>query len=203
MHLRELAEVIIPDFSQAMDLPGYLNAIFEQVSSPRFNLVGHAMGGWVALELMKLFPQRVEKLALIATTASADTWVQKAQHQQMLDRFNQQSMPEIFQQLANSMVHDMSVMSEVYAMFKDNQHLFTHQMRALMNRQDNNEALSRIPCPTLLVHGRYDKRCDKGESNLMTKRLIHAKEVTIEEVGHMVPMERPEALSALLSYWLQ
>ena len=40
---------------------------------PRFALVGHSMGGYIALEIMRQAPERVAKLALLNTQARPDT----------------------------------------------------------------------------------------------------------------------------------
>ena len=39
----------------------------------RFTLIGLSLGGYVAFEVMRRAPQRVERLALLDTTAAADT----------------------------------------------------------------------------------------------------------------------------------
>ena len=39
----------------------------------RFALVGHSMGGYVALEIMRQAPERIERLALLDTQARPDT----------------------------------------------------------------------------------------------------------------------------------
>src|SRR5471030_2664057 len=40
---------------------------------PRFALVGHSMGGYIAFEIMRQAPERVAKLALINTQARPDS----------------------------------------------------------------------------------------------------------------------------------
>ena len=40
---------------------------------PRFALVGHSMGGYIAFEIMRQAPERVAKLALMNTQARPDT----------------------------------------------------------------------------------------------------------------------------------
>src|SRR5436305_1662789 len=51
----------------------------------RFALVAHAMGGFVAFEVMRRAPGRVARLALIATLPAADGPAQTARRQGYID----------------------------------------------------------------------------------------------------------------------
>src|SRR3546814_12148979 len=52
---------------------------------PKFVLIAHAMGGFVAFEVMRRAPERVARLALISTLASADSPAQTARRQGYID----------------------------------------------------------------------------------------------------------------------
>ena len=61
------------------DVPGFygFDSILEMAQSvlakapPRFSLAGHSMGARVALEIVRIAPQRVERLALLDTGTHA------------------------------------------------------------------------------------------------------------------------------------
>ena len=63
----ETALVGIYEISKLLASPARLENVLAGVDTPRFALAGHSMGGRVALEVARLAPQRVERLALLDT----------------------------------------------------------------------------------------------------------------------------------------
>src|SRR6187402_3054757 len=64
--------VTITNHTQDDSMAGIARRILAQ-APPRFALIGLSMGGYVAFELQRQAPERVAKLALLATTARPDT----------------------------------------------------------------------------------------------------------------------------------
>ncbi len=77
-------EVIVADNRSDDTIAGIATRLLEN-APPRFVLIGHAMGGFVAFEVMRRAPERVAKLVLIATLASADGPAQTARRQGYID----------------------------------------------------------------------------------------------------------------------
>src|SRR6185312_12396473 len=66
------AQMIVGDLTRSESIAGMATDIL--VAAPeRFALAGMSMGGFVALEIMRQAPERVLRLALIDTSARADT----------------------------------------------------------------------------------------------------------------------------------
>src|SRR5438105_963704 len=70
--LADIADTMVADHTRADTIAGIAQAILADCP-PRFVLIAHGMGGFVAFEIMRTAPERVEKLVLFATLASADT----------------------------------------------------------------------------------------------------------------------------------
>src|ERR1700761_5462200 len=70
-------DCLVGDTLRDGTLPDMARRILAQ-APPRFALAGVSMGGMVALELMKLAPERVTHLALVDTNARPDGLGQKA-----------------------------------------------------------------------------------------------------------------------------
>lgn len=58
-----------------------------------------------------------------------------------------------------------------------------------------------IQCECLLIHGKQDFVFERDMSFLREK-IPNAQYVGIDQCGHMVPIEKPEAVSSLISLWL-
>src|SRR5689334_18154047 len=83
--LRERAECLVADLTRSDTIAGMARDALERVPSGRFSLAGHSMGGYVALEIVRQVPDRVERLALINTNARADTAEATANRRRLMD----------------------------------------------------------------------------------------------------------------------
>jgi pimeloyl-ACP methyl ester carboxylesterase len=80
---------------------------------------------------------------------------------------------------------------------------FVEQTSAAMNRDDYRPVLQSVRCPTVVICGRQDAICPLADHRLMAAAVPGARLVTIEECGHLSPIERPHAVTAVMQYWLQ
>jgi pimeloyl-ACP methyl ester carboxylesterase len=71
--LAELAHVTVADLSQAESITELATKVLDQAPDENFALAGLSLGGYVALEIMRQAPQRVLALALLDTSAQADS----------------------------------------------------------------------------------------------------------------------------------
>ncbi len=60
------------------------------------------------------------------------------------------------------------------------------------------ELLATIAAPTTVVIGELDVPCFHEMSDVLANRIANARKVTIPDAGHIVNMEAPEAVNALL-----
>ena len=65
--LQSQAHCVVPAYGLRDSLTQMAQQVLELVPTERFSMAGHSMGGRVALEVMRLAPQRVERLALLDT----------------------------------------------------------------------------------------------------------------------------------------
>ena len=70
--LADLAEIRVIDLTPYDSIERMARAVLEQ-SPEKFALAGLSLGGHTAFEIMKQAPERVTRLALVSTTARADT----------------------------------------------------------------------------------------------------------------------------------
>ena len=80
---------------------------------------------------------------------------------------------------------------------------FLRQQTAIQTRPDSRPGLAAIDCPTLVVCGRQDMLTPLEWSEEIDAGIPGARLVAVEDCGHLSTMERPEAATALLRYWLQ
>ena len=71
-HLAEIAEISVPSVTQGETIAEMARIVLD-AAPQKFALTGFSMGGYIALEILRQAPGRVTKLALLDTSARADT----------------------------------------------------------------------------------------------------------------------------------
>lgn len=177
-------------------------------SPERFALAAHAMGGFVAFEILRRAPERVTRLALLSTLAPADTPKQTVRREGYLRLVEQGKFDEIIEERIPMLVHpdrvaDDALCGMLRKMASDTgAERFQRQQRAIMSRPDSTPSLSAIRCPTLIVYGRADGITTLAHQEEMLAGIPGARLEIVEDSGHMLTLERPAKVNALLRDFL-
>ncbi|MDZ4076612.1 MAG: alpha/beta hydrolase [Hylemonella sp.] len=211
--LKGQANCVIPAWGQRDTLTAMARQVLDEAPTERFAVAGHSMGGRVALEVMRLAPQRVERLALLDTgthplAAGEAGEKERAGRLALLTIAQAQGMRVMAQEWAKGMVHPDRIggpiFEEVLAMFdRGSAAQYAAQINALLNRLDAAPLLPGITCPTLVLTGRQDAWSGPAQHEAMAAAIPGAQLVIVENSGHMTTMEQPQAVSAALAEWLR
>lgn len=176
----------------------------------RFALSGISMGGYVCLEVMRLAPERVQALGLISTAAAPDTSQQTRSRQQQMVMVRNGRFDDLVQAaypvLVDTSNQDNLRLKELWTTMANEAGVdaFLSQQNAAINRADTRPILPNITCPTVIIHGTGDRTIPVHNAHDTAAAVPHAKLVILENAGHMVAQERPdavaEAFSALLDH---
>jgi pimeloyl-ACP methyl ester carboxylesterase len=174
----------------------------------RFDLVAHAMGGFVALAAMRQAPERVRSLALLATMASADGPAQTARREGYVKLVEAGDFQGVVEERIPILVHsarreDAALLAIIRGMAEQTgAATFLRQQRAIMCRIDSRAHLSAIDCPVLILRGRQDAITSEDHQREMANAIGGARLETVEDCGHLLTLERPRTLSTRLAAWL-
>jgi pimeloyl-ACP methyl ester carboxylesterase len=204
--------VHIADHGSRDCLPAMAEAILQQLPG-RFAVAGHSMGGRVALELLRLAPERIAALALLDTNCDAIAAGEAGERETagrmaLLERARRDGMRAMAWQWLQNMVHptrlaDQPLTAAILEMFEEKTpDVFQAQIHALLNRPDATALLATIRCPTLVLCGREDAWSTYERHLFMAQAIHRATLVAVPVCGHMSTMERPQAVSAALNAWL-
>ena len=211
--LKAQANCIIPAWGLRDSLTAMAQQVLDEAPTDRFSVAGHSMGGRVALEVMRLAPRRVARLALLST-GTHPLAVGEAGEKERVGRMallkiaQQQGMRAMAQEWAKGMVHPDriggAVFEEVLAMFgRGSAAQYAAQINALLNRPDAAPLLPGIHCPTLVLTGRQDGWSGPAQHEAMAAAIPGAQLLIVEDSGHMCTLEQPQAVSAALADWLR
>ena len=174
----------------------------------RFCLAGLSMGGYVALEMLRQAPQRIERLALIDTSARADTPHQARRRRGLIALSGRGAFKGVTPRLLPQLVHpsrldDLALIESIVAMAaRLGRDGFVNQQRAILGRQGSLDLLAGLRCPTLVLCGRDDQLTPPALSQEMAGLVRGADLVLLDDCGHLPALERPEETSSALRRWL-
>lgn len=203
---------IVPAWGLRDSLTAMAQQVLDEAPTERFSVAGHSMGGRVALELMRLAPQRVERLALLDTgthplPAGEAGTKERAGRMALLKLAQDTGMRAMGREWARGMVHpsqrDTLLFESILDMLeRSSPQQFAAQINALLTRRDAAPQLPGIQCPTLVLCGREDGWSTPAQHEAMQAAIPGATLRIIEHSGHMVTMEQPQALNEALTAWL-
>jgi pimeloyl-ACP methyl ester carboxylesterase len=205
--LSDIAKPWVADLTRDESLAGMARRVLAAAPA-RFTLAGLSMGGYLAQEIMRQSPQRVTRLALLDTSARADTPERAAQRRGFIELARKGKFKGIQPRMLPVYLHpdhlqDKALTGAVLAMAERvGKDAYLRQQQAIMNRPDGREDLKRVAVPTLVLCGRQDL-ATPYELNAEIARLIPgATFVAIERCGHLSTMEKPAEVSSAMRHWL-
>lgn len=199
--------ILVPDHALHRDLDAIARDILRRASD-RFALCGLSMGGYIAFEILRQAPERVSRLALLNTAATADTPDRTAKREVAVGQARTEGLAVVSNQYYPSWVHpsrhnDKALQARVVAMAEATGiHGFARQQAAIASRPDSRPLLKRIVCPTIVIVGRQDAVTPVEEAEIIARGIPGSALTVIERCGHLSTMEQPDIVSQALIRWL-
>lgn len=176
---------------------------------PEFALIGHGLGGIVAMAMTSAAPERVDRLALIGTNPLSEAPSQAGDREARIvaakgGRVSDAVLDEIPGDSLAPGPARLAVQSEMRAMAEAlGAGVFERQSRALMRRGDRQRSLREFRMPVKILCGRHDGWSPVRRHEFMAGLIPDAEFDVIEGAGHYPMLEAPEALTAELDRWLK
>jgi pimeloyl-ACP methyl ester carboxylesterase len=206
-HLADLVDPTVADITRGVSVLEMAHAVLD-AAPERFALAGLSLGGYVALEIMRVAPERVARLALLDTSARADTPEQTAARRELVELSREGRFDEVPRRLLPDLVHpdrlDDERLTSVVLSMADvvGPEAFVRQEEAIIGRPDSRGDLPGIACPTLVLCGREDALTPLHLHEEMAARIPGSRLRVIDECGHLSTLERPQGVTAALREWL-
>ncbi|MCY7351545.1 MAG: alpha/beta hydrolase [Cytophagaceae bacterium] len=207
--------VLTPDYS-AQALPSveayadWLRDWLDAQQVARCVLIGHSMGGYIALAFAEQYPDRLRGLGLFHSTAYADTEERRQKRLASIEVLEEKGAAIFLEEFIPKMY------AEAFAEHRPQviaQHLESVRelpiqaliaaMRAMRERPDRRAVLEKAPFPVLFIIGMADRSVSPQDSLKQVALPARAHDLVLEGVGHSGMTEAPEACIIAIREFLE
>ncbi|MGL6210521.1 MAG: alpha/beta fold hydrolase [Paracoccaceae bacterium] len=174
----------------------------------KFALIGHGLGGDVALDVVRRAPDRVTRVVLIATDPLSEPPQAAAAREARIVAAKSGRLAEaMLGEIPAGALADTPWREDVLALVRDmalglGEGVFLRQSRALQRRPDQQKTMRKVKIPALIVAGTVDTLVPVRRQEFTAGLMPFAKMQMIDEAGHLPTLEQPEAVTAVLEAFL-
>lgn len=202
------------DPSQGVSMEQYADDLAElldalQIAEP-IVLVGLSMGGYIAWQFVRKYPERLRALAQLDTRAAADTADARAGRLKMAEHVAEWGTTRVAGMMGPRLLSQRAFQQrpEIVAAVRrvvecTSAAAIAAAQRGMAARPDVTDLLPSIRVPTLVIVGDEDVISPPEEMRAIAAGIPGAEFVVIPESGHMTTMEQPEAVNEALLRFLE
>jgi pimeloyl-ACP methyl ester carboxylesterase len=216
-YLKQSHRLLIPDLpgsgksalltgpASMEELAGTIKAILDAESIIECIMIGHSMGGYIALAFAEKYPGSIKALALFHSTAYPDTEEKKTMRRKSIDfirrngprEFIRQSTPNLFAEKSrNKRPQLVSEMIDRYENFDPGS--LVEYYEAMIRRPDRTVILQNFKGPVLLIIGEQDNVVPLEQSLRQAHMPALSFVYILENAGHAGMLEESELTSRII-----
>ncbi|OAS24407.1 alpha/beta fold hydrolase [Paenibacillus oryzisoli] len=185
-------------------------ALMDELRIEKATLGGFSMGGYVAMALMRLAPERFSALILANTRPEPDGQEGRKNRMNMAVSLYEKGaaaardamMPKL---VTTATIQEQPQLIDNLKMIMDSMppEGLVHASIAMAFRADSVDLLPTISVPTLVIAGEQDAIAPPDVMKSMADQIPGAKFHVIPSASHLTPMEKPEAFNELVLAFLK
>ena len=210
----------LPGFGEnpAIDMPltigDMAEAIYQLLSFLKIErsvMIGHSLGGYVALAYGEKFPQRLQGLGLFHSSCLSDTFEKKQARNKTIDFIERYGVEEFVEEFVTPLFFDgrkkelkdqIKFLTDLGKQVPASSVIET--IKAMRDRKDRSRVLERASFPVLFIVGRNDSAISFSSSQQQFGLAANATIHIMSNTGHMGMLERPaETLKMVDDFILQ
>lgn len=205
-HLAEIADCIVAPADSA-DTMQQMAADVLATAPDRFAVAGFSMGGYVATEMLRQASDRITRLALLDTSSRLDPPDKAEGRRRTIADCENGRFDAVIDGFVPLLLHPDRMNGPLAAQVSEMGHrvgaeLFARRHRAMLTRAAPRDVLEAFTGPVRVIMGRDDRLTSFEEHRELADWAPRGRLSIVEDCGHMPPLERPQAATALLRDWL-
>ncbi len=170
---------------------------------------GLSMGGYVTVNLYRLFPGKFAGLILCDTNASADAPEFREKRYNLINQIESRGAEALVEIMLPNLISERTkenqdLVNELKSGFrKCDPESAIAALKAMAARLDHTALLAKIDCPTLLVFGEEDKITNLEAAKSMAQQIRNSELKAIPEAGHYSNLENPDDFNTAIVRFLR
>lgn len=209
--LRGFGESEVPDGPYTMSLfSDDVIALLDHLEIDRAVIGGMSMGGYILLNILERYPERVIAACYITTRSTSDSDAAKAGRLALLERTKRdgtQSMAELSTATlltGETLRRNPELVSTVYRwMTSVDIRGIEGALHALLDRKDYSSLLGNFDLPSLVIGADQDSAVQPEDLRILSEGLPNSELCVIPQAGHMANLEQPETFNNCLLRFLR
>ncbi|KGR80057.1 alpha/beta fold hydrolase [Ureibacillus manganicus] len=174
----------------------------------KFHLVGFSFGGFLALSMLEKAPERITGLCLIGTSAEGESEEGRKLRKQSISRalleYEEMVSAGVGRTFHPNSLENLDIQEVRKQMVKDyGAERYIAHTTALMERVDRHHVIKQNDIPYLFVASERDVVIPLEKTKEMTKFANNARFETVDQSGHLIPLEQPKELAKIITSWLE
>lgn len=211
--LEDTFDMVIPDLrgfggSTTVEAPytmddyaGDIAGLLDQLVIQKAAIVGHSMGGYVALAFARLYPERISGLGLVSSQILADAPERKEGRYKSAADVSENGIGGVVETMTPKFTADERLQSYARAsMERQPPAAYIGALKAMAERADSTPLLSSFSFPVVVIHGDSDALIPIDRAREVKAALPQAHLVEISGAGHMPMMEAKEQTAQALKH---
>ncbi|MFO7576493.1 MAG: alpha/beta hydrolase [Pelovirga sp.] len=203
--------VILPDLSTlqtAGSIPHYARrviALLNRLGLGRVAVCGMGMGGAILFDLLERHAQRIAGACFIATRPVPDDIQERARRAELVKSLLKEDAAAVREELLRMLLSGREkplperlqrAVRKMVCSYDRN--VLINGLNAMAQRKDYTPLLDQLQLPTLVLGGEHDDISHPQHVTIMAAALPCCRGAQKLDAGHLVPLERPQEVNALL-----
>jgi pimeloyl-ACP methyl ester carboxylesterase len=187
-----------------------MQALMRHLKFEKYVVIGHSMGGYIAMAMAATHPQSLLGLGLVHSTAKADSDEKKATRQKAIAFMAENGAPAFLKTAIPGLFSPAffqehpTVVQELIENGNDfSVAALSAYYQAMIARPDRTQVLSQVACPVLFVAGALDKAVllEDCLPQMHVPAVSHIK--ILENTAHMGMYEEPSNFEEALLFFMK
>lgn len=185
-------------------------SLLDHLKIEKCAIGGMSMGGYILLNLLERYPNRISSAIFIATKSSADDDAMKEKRNNLITAAIGNGIKSVTDAFKNILFAEQiysentSLVNEVEKiMLSTSMEGIIGGLTAIRDRKDYVSSLLDFNTPALVIHGDSDKAVPFDNAKITAQNLPNAKLKIIRNGGHMVNVELPEEVNEVIFKFLK
>lgn len=187
-------EVVTPRlYGRGRTMEAWARSIADEVDDDQLVVAGASMGGYCALELARLAPERVRALMLVGARPDPDSPERRAGRADTIELIRREGADGLWDAMLPKLFADTSI-GDKQLLFRDADGLVA-AVEAIRDRPDSTDLVRQFPGPVKFVVGEH-------EAFVTAEELFEFDVQEVADSGHLVNLERPDEFNRILREFL-